>query len=133
MYDEPVQLGIKAQDTSNARSPQTTTIEQSLLYEKTTPPIALKLSNSTLILVPFGLVLLWTIALFYVRQQAKRQNNALSRGDGRKPLNRLPCRNCIFFKNNPYLKCAINPIDALTTKAIDCTDYTPDSLSRHQR
>lgn len=119
------QVGVKAQDTSGARSTQTTTIEQMLLYEKTAPPIALKLSNSTLVLVPFGLIVLWTIALVGFNLQRKRQRHNIGKKPGHRPYHAVPCRSCIFFKNNPYLKCAINPIDALTAEAIHCTDYAP--------
>lgn len=42
-----------------------------------------------------------------------------------KPLNQAPCRNCKFFSNNLYLKCAIHPSVALTPKATDCSDYCP--------
>lgn len=40
-----------------------------------------------------------------------------------KPLNQAPCRNCKFFSNNLYLKCAIHPSVALTPKATNCSDY----------
>lgn len=34
-----------------------------------------------------------------------------------------PCRNCIFFDKNEYLKCAVNPHAVLTKQANDCADY----------
>ncbi|PSB24508.1 hypothetical protein [Stenomitos frigidus] len=129
MNEEPVfQPGMKVQDTSNARSPQTTLVEQSWLYDKTAPPIN-TLSNSTLILVPFGLIVLWTIALIVSKLQKKRQRHGSTKEFDQKP-HAVPCRHCIFFKNNPYLKCAINPIDALTVNAIDCADYRPQAWDK---
>jgi hypothetical protein len=37
----------------------------------------------------------------------------------------VPCRNCRFFTNNYYLKCAVHPHTALTKQAVDCPDYSP--------
>lgn len=37
---------------------------------------------------------------------------------------KIPCVNCRFFCNNPYLRCALHPDKALTTKAVNCLDYT---------
>lgn len=36
---------------------------------------------------------------------------------------KIPCANCKFFNNNPYLKCAIRPSEALSEEAINCSDY----------
>jgi hypothetical protein len=36
---------------------------------------------------------------------------------------RVPCRNCRYFSNNFYLKCAVRPSDALTERATDCSDF----------
>lgn len=47
-----------------------------------------------------------------------------------KPLHRVPCKNCRFFGNNPYLKCAINPSIVLTEQALDCSDYQPCDSTR---
>lgn len=37
----------------------------------------------------------------------------------------LPCQNCQFFKENQYLRCAVQPTIVLTDQAIDCQDYEP--------
>jgi hypothetical protein len=43
-------------------------------------------------------------------------------------LDQIPCRNCQFFKENQYLRCAVHPAIALTQQAIDCQDY--ESLNK---
>jgi hypothetical protein len=43
------------------------------------------------------------------------------------PFNQVPCRNCQYFSGNFYLKCAVNPSDVLTNKAINCSDYCPQN------
>lgn len=35
----------------------------------------------------------------------------------------ITCRQCLFFTDNKYLKCAVRPDSVLTNKAIDCADY----------
>lgn len=37
----------------------------------------------------------------------------------------IPCKRCRFFSNNPYLKCAVQPIIAMTKEAIDCAEFRP--------
>jgi len=37
-----------------------------------------------------------------------------------------PCTRCEFFSNNPYIKCAAQPIIVLTEQATDCPDYRLD-------
>ncbi len=43
----------------------------------------------------------------------------------------VPCKNCRFFTNNHYLKCAVYPAVALTKQALNCSDFwyqeCPDS------
>lgn len=39
------------------------------------------------------------------------------------PHSQIPCRKCIFFDQNEYLKCAVNPHAVFTKQAIDCSDY----------
>ncbi|MDZ7958581.1 MAG: hypothetical protein RMY34_11995 [Aulosira sp. DedQUE10] len=35
------------------------------------------------------------------------------------------CKNCRFFNENNYIKCAVHPSVALTKQALDCSDYKP--------
>ncbi|NHC34689.1 hypothetical protein [Scytonema millei] len=37
----------------------------------------------------------------------------------------IPCKRCRFFSNNPYLKCAVQPIITMTKEAIDCAEFRP--------
>lgn len=48
-----------------------------------------------------------------------------SRTNPVKKYHQSPCSNCKFFKNNPYLKCAVNPTSVLTEEAKNCPDYSP--------
>lgn len=35
----------------------------------------------------------------------------------------IPCRECQFFKDNHYLRCAIHPSIVMTKQSINCLDY----------
>jgi|GEM_PF-6691583 len=35
----------------------------------------------------------------------------------------IPCQKCSYFDNNPYLKCALHPLEASTKEAINCSDF----------
>ncbi|GET39756.1 hypothetical protein [Microseira wollei] len=42
-----------------------------------------------------------------------------------KPSNQVPCKNCLYFSGNFYLKCAVHPGTVLTKEASNCADYSP--------
>jgi hypothetical protein len=44
-------------------------------------------------------------------------------GSLQKNRHQLPCTNCQYFKNNPYLKCAVHPDRVLKSEATNCPDY----------
>lgn len=41
---------------------------------------------------------------------------------------KAPCQHCRYFSRNPYLKCTIHPSTVLTEQAVDCLDYSPNTL-----
>ncbi|MCU0570986.1 MAG: hypothetical protein MUF49_31015 [Oculatellaceae cyanobacterium Prado106] len=42
-----------------------------------------------------------------------------------KSFQKIPCKHCRFFSKSIYLQCAVRPADALTKRAICCTDFMP--------
>ena len=42
-------------------------------------------------------------------------------------LHQVPCSHCAYFTGDYRLKCAVNPISALTEAAIGCSDYVSNS------
>lgn len=38
----------------------------------------------------------------------------------------VPCRNCRFYTNNHYLKCAVQPSVVMTEEARTCSDFQQD-------
>lgn len=69
---------------------------------------------------PIWFVMLLTILTFAASETWKVTRDGLST---LKQLHRIPCRSCRFFSRNLYLQCAVRPSDALTERAIACSDY----------
>ena len=68
-----------------------------------------------------GFVICW-VAIFLMlskRVRLARKEIAVSI----KSLEKIPCKNCNFYSNDPHLKCAVNPSSVMTEKALDCSDY----------
>ncbi|BAY27085.1 hypothetical protein NIES2100_69060 [Calothrix sp. NIES-2100] len=41
-------------------------------------------------------------------------------------LTKVPCKNCQYYANNHYLKCAVKPDIVMTEEAKNCSEYSPD-------
>lgn len=96
------------------------------------------ISDGAMILIPFGLMLVWAIVAFRLSKATFRFSNVALRplevwevtGDEMamsEHFHQLPCRNCRYFSNNPYLKCAVQPSIALTLQTLNCSDYCPQN------
>jgi hypothetical protein len=79
------------------------------------------------LLVPLSLGLMATcaIAFFWVKEMSKKGGNATFLKNPQK----IPCQNCYFFSRNSLLKCAVHPTTAMTSHAIDCSDF----CDRHKK
>ena len=79
---------------------------------------------AALILAPVCFIIVWAIVVFIISEVCKVAQNK----DGIVKINvskQVPCRNCRFFNNNHYLKCAVHPSTVLTKQALNCSDYWP--------
>lgn len=89
------------------------------------PDIA-SMTNGAIFLIPICFMMIWTVFVFmssdiWIVGRKKTPNV--------KDYYRVPCKNCRFFTNNPYLKCAVNPSLTLTPQAINCSDYSSKTES----
>ncbi|MGK7915631.1 MAG: hypothetical protein AB4038_08795, partial [Prochloraceae cyanobacterium] len=53
-----------------------------------------------------------------------------------KRMHQIPCSKCTFFTHNYYLKCTVNPLNALSEKALNCRDFESDpepNISRNKK
>ncbi|MEQ9232833.1 hypothetical protein [Coleofasciculus sp. E2-BRE-01] len=77
--------------------------------------------NGGLLLMPLSFMVMAWVVLILVRSNVlKSFRNRLT---PIKRLHQVPCLNCKYFKNDPYLKCAVNPCTVLTEEAANCSDY----------
>ncbi len=90
--------------------------------------------NEILFLIPIGVVTLWVIIAFRLAKLADKFSHVTFRfpatfetiGDKMVTIeyfHKFPCRSCRYFENNPYLKCAVHPDNALTVRSLNCSDY----------
>lgn len=77
--------------------------------------------NSDLILLPTSLLAIAGIVTVLLGLNLKK--NVRNRLTTMQRVKQMPCANCRYFKNNPYLKCAVQPGIVLTKEAHNCTDY----------
>lgn len=77
--------------------------------------------NAGLLPVPLSFMVMAGVVLILLRSNLlKSFQNRLT---PIKRLNQVPCLNCKYFKNDPYLKCAVNPCVVLTEEAANCSEY----------
>ena len=81
------------------------------------------LTDAAIFWIPIGSLVGCTVLFFALLKRWRfiRDEIALSM----KNLDEVPCKKCRFFSGNHYLKCAVHPSNALTEKAINCSDYFP--------
>lgn len=86
-------------------------------------PKTVNAPDALMMLGPVGFIVSWTVLFLMLSKVGTVARNEICVSVKR--LQRLPCRNCQFFANNAYLKCAVNPALVLTEKAFNCSDYSP--------
>lgn len=90
-------------------------IEPAQMHEITIRDLAISLS-------PVGFIIGW-IGFFIILQKIRAfldEKMVLSINS----VHKLPCKNCRFYSNNHYLKCAVNPSIVLTEEAMSCSEYS---------
>jgi hypothetical protein len=78
-------------------------------------------STGDLLLVPLSFAAVVWVVLFVMHFNFWK--SVRSRLSNLPAVSQLPCTNCKYFKNNPYLKCAVQPDKVLRTEATECPDY----------
>lgn len=80
------------------------------------------ISAASLYIIPTTFFTFWLMYLIISTDLLKFAKHKISI---MKNLEQVPCKNCRYFTNNPYLRCAVNPAIALTSQAVNCSDYCP--------
>jgi hypothetical protein len=82
----------------------------------TVPDVAIYLS-------PLGFMFSWVVFFLVLRKIRTLMDNKMvfTVRSSHKDI----CKNCQFYSNNHYLKCAVQPSLVLTEAAQDCSEYSP--------
>lgn len=79
------------------------------------------------LLVPLSIGLMATCAIaFFLRKAAAKKGGHEKFA---RHQQKIPCQNCYFFSRNSLLKCAVHPTIAMTSHAVDCSDF----CDRHKK
>lgn len=90
--------------------------EQPPTNQLTIPDMAISLS-------PLGFIIGWVVFLLVLQKIRSFLDRKMVF-----PTNtshKLPCKNCRFYSNNNYIKCAVKPSIVLTPEAMNCSEYSP--------
>jgi len=79
-------------------------------------------SSSSVYIIPLTFFTLWLIYLLLSTDILKFAKHKILM---MKHSEEVPCKSCRYFTNNPYLRCAVNPSVALTSQAVNCSEYCP--------
>lgn len=101
--------------------------QQKLVPETTvhyqSPHIPTKVIKTDLVvsLIPIGFIIIWVGSFLLLSKIRTLTLDKIIVTTN--PLNKVPCKNCQFFSNNRYVKCAVQPSIVMTEQAKDCSDY----------
>ncbi|MBD6619390.1 hypothetical protein FNW02_27070 [Komarekiella sp. 'clone 1'] len=117
MYvDQTLQINVINHRNLRQLSQNKPKIEQAQPNELTIPDVVISLS-------PLGFIFGWIVFFIALRKIRTFLDNKMVFTI--KGLDKVPCKNCKFYSNNHYLKCAVNPSIVLTEEAMNCSEYSP--------
>lgn len=107
-------------------------VSRSEIKQEQTQPQGLNIHEIALSLSPIGLLFSWIIFFLVLRKVRTFLDNKMVFTV--KSVHQVPCKNCRFYSNNHYLKCAVQPSMVMTDEAKNCCEYSPknDKLSGKQ-
>ena len=98
-------------------------ITQKEVKQQQPQPDSLNIPDIAISLTPVSLVFSWIIFFIILRKIRTILDNKMVFTV--KDLQQVPCKNCQFYANNHYLKCAVQPSLVLTEEARNCSEYLP--------
>jgi hypothetical protein len=87
------------------------------------PEEGLNISDLVIALSPLSFVFIWVIFLLILQKIRSHLDNKITFSIN--SVHQVPCKNCKFFANNHYLKCAVKPDIVMTEEAVNCSEYCP--------
>lgn len=117
-----------------ASQPLTETVWTETAAPQSTPESAqtdeFSTTDAAWLLLPLWFAIVWVILFFAFSEGFRFTQSKLKQ---LQPASRIPCRHCRFYTSSAYLKCAVNPLDAATERAIACSDYDPKQTEDSRR
>lgn len=98
-------------------------VTQSEVKQEPATSDGLNVPDLVICLTPMSFIFSWAILLLVLRKLRTNLDNKMVFTIN--SLQQVPCKNCQFFSNNHYLKCAVKPDIVLTQEAINCHEYSP--------
>lgn len=98
-------------------------LTQSEVKQEQTQIDNLKVPDIVVSLAPVGLIFSWIIFFLTLRKIRRSLDNKIVFKIN--TIHKVPCKNCQFYSNNNYLKCAVQPSLVLTEEAKNCSEYSP--------
>ncbi|RCJ23176.1 hypothetical protein A6S26_01055 [Nostoc sp. ATCC 43529] len=92
--------------------------EQPPTNQLTIPDMAISLS-------PLGFIIGWVVFLLVLQKIRSFLDRKMVFPTN--SLHKVPCKNCRFYSNNNYIKCAVKPSIVLTEEAMNCPEYSPSN------
>lgn len=96
---------------------------RSEIKQEQAKPDGFNVPDLLIFLTPLSFVISWVFFLLVLRKVRTALDNKMVFTISH--LQQVPCKNCRFFSNNHYLKCAVKPDIVLTEEAINCSEYSP--------
>lgn len=78
------------------------------------------LLGGELVWIPLSFMMIWTLVVLICSDAWKVAREGMLTV---RTFQQVPCKNCRFFSNNAYIKCAVQPSIVLTKQAMGCSDY----------
>ncbi|NDJ22390.1 hypothetical protein GS682_12250 [Nostoc sp. B(2019)] len=98
-------------------------LTQNEVRREQTQPNQFTIPDVVISLSPLGFIFGWVVFFIALRKIRTFLDNKMVFTI--KGLDKVPCKNCKFYSNNHYLKCAVNPSIVLTEEAMNCSEYSP--------
>ena len=98
-------------------------VTRSEVKQEQIQPDALNIHDIALTLSPIALLFSWVLFFLILQKIRTFLDNKMVFAV--KGSHKVPCKNCRFYSNNHYLKCAVQPSLVLTEEAKDCPEYSP--------
>ncbi|MBD2195272.1 MULTISPECIES: hypothetical protein [Calothrix] len=88
-------------------------------------PAPFSIPDVAISVTPLAVLITWLGFFILLRKYQTSRDN--KKGFIIQTLRKVPCKNCQFYANNHYLKCAVQPSLVMTEEAKNCSEYSPST------